>query len=67
MTINTESSVHEDVIQIGPLESDSRRDPESPQGCCFLQWKYPNVLFKRGTVDFSKCTFKINSCMLVYL
>lgn len=41
-------------------ENDSWLDSESSQGCWFLQWKYPNVLFK-------KCTLQINSCMLVYL
>lgn len=37
MYIDSDASVHEDGIQIGPFENDSWLDTESWQGCWFLQ------------------------------
>lgn len=44
MYIDSDASVHEDGIQIGPFENDSWLDTESWQGCWFLQEKYPKAL-----------------------
>lgn len=44
MYIDTDASVHEDGIQIGPFENDPWLDTESWQGCWYLQEKYPKAL-----------------------